>query len=212
MERVDAPPATRTRAKPSPAKTAGTASPSAASGRSRPGRGRAEGQGRVIPCSPPAPASRCSTRSCATIRPPPARCAPASRFRAPRPPPRSCALNADEAALRDLRFAVGDPLGPAANLLSLWRDLAGRPPSLDPGRISDAAARLDLALLDPISFSVEPEGLRRGGRSGLGGRESRRRWPSPPSRTPQRPNPKSWRSGHSTWSSPSGCAGRGPCR
>ena len=60
-------------------------------------------------------------------------------------------LNADEAALRDLRFAVGDPLGPAANLLSLWRDLAGRPPSLDPGRIRDAAARLDLA--------VDPNGL-----------------------------------------------------
>ena len=60
-------------------------------------------------------------------------------------------LNADEAALRDLRFAVGDPLGPAANLLSLWRDGAGRPPSLDPGRISDAAARLDLA--------VDPNGL-----------------------------------------------------
>ena len=35
-------------------------------------------------------------------------------------------LNADEAALRDLRFAVGDALGPAANLLSLWRD-ARRP-------------------------------------------------------------------------------------
>jgi hypothetical protein len=39
-------------------------------------------------------------------------------------------LNADGDALRDLRFAVGDPLGPAANLLSLWRDGAGRPPSL----------------------------------------------------------------------------------
>ncbi len=41
-------------------------------------------------------------------------------------------LNADEAALRDLRFAVGDALGPAASLLSLWRDLAVRPPGLDP--------------------------------------------------------------------------------
>ena len=60
-------------------------------------------------------------------------------------------VNTDEAALRDLRFAVGDPLGPAANLLSLWRDLAGRPPSLDPGRIRDVAARLDLA--------VDPSGL-----------------------------------------------------
>jgi Protein of unknown function (DUF1403) len=54
-------------------------------------------------------------------------------------------LNADEAALRDLRFAVRDPLGPAANLLSLWRDGAGRPPGFDPGRIRDVAARLDLA-------------------------------------------------------------------
>jgi Protein of unknown function (DUF1403) len=60
-------------------------------------------------------------------------------------------VNADEAALRDLSFAAGDPLGPAANLLSLWRDLASRPPSLDPGRIHDAAARLDLA--------VDPNGL-----------------------------------------------------
>ena len=31
----------------------------------------------------------------------------------------------------------------------LWRDLAGRPPSLDPGRLAAAAARLDLALPDP---------------------------------------------------------------
>ena len=60
-------------------------------------------------------------------------------------------LNADAAALRDLRFAVGDPFGPAANLLSLWRDGAGRAPSLDPSRIFEAAARLDLA--------VDPNGL-----------------------------------------------------
>jgi Protein of unknown function (DUF1403) len=60
-------------------------------------------------------------------------------------------LNADAAALRDLRFAVGDPLGPAATLVSLWHDGAGRPPSLDPSRIFDAAARLDLA--------VDPNGL-----------------------------------------------------
>jgi hypothetical protein len=63
-------------------------------------------------------------------------------------------LNTDAAALRDLRFAVGDPLGPAANLLSLWRDGAERPPSLDPSRIFDAAARLDLA--------VDPNGLAAG--------------------------------------------------
>ena len=59
--------------------------------RSRPGRGRAEGQGRAIPCSPPAPGSRFSTPSCAPTRPPPERCALASRFRAPPPPPKSCA-------------------------------------------------------------------------------------------------------------------------
>ena len=60
-------------------------------------------------------------------------------------------LTADAAALRDLRFAVGDELAAAAKLLRLWRDLASRPPSLDPGRILDAAARLDLA--------VDPNGL-----------------------------------------------------
>ena len=53
-------------------------------------------------------------------------------------------LNADEAALRDLRFAVGDELGPAAKLLRLWRGLASRPPGLDPGRIREATAQLDL--------------------------------------------------------------------
>jgi Protein of unknown function (DUF1403) len=58
-------------------------------------------------------------------------------------------LNADEGALRDLRFAVGDELAPATKLLRLWRELAHRPPSLDAGRLADAAARLDLALPDP---------------------------------------------------------------
>jgi Protein of unknown function (DUF1403) len=52
-------------------------------------------------------------------------------------------LNTHEGALRDLRFAVGDA-GPAARLLQLWRDLAGRPPSLDPDRIRDATTALDL--------------------------------------------------------------------
>jgi hypothetical protein len=58
-------------------------------------------------------------------------------------------LNADEGALRDLRFAVGDDPGPAAKLLRLWRDLSGRPPSLDPSRLAAAAARLELTLPDP---------------------------------------------------------------
>jgi hypothetical protein len=60
-------------------------------------------------------------------------------------------VNGDEGALRDLRFAVGDNLSPAAKLLRVWRDLADRPPSLDPGRLAAAAARLDLA--------VDPNGL-----------------------------------------------------
>ena len=51
--------------------------------------------------------------------------------------------------MRDLRFAVGEELGPAAKLLRLWRDLAAQPPSLDPSRLAAAAARLDLALPDP---------------------------------------------------------------
>jgi hypothetical protein len=58
-------------------------------------------------------------------------------------------LSADEASLRDLRFAVGDEPGSAAKLLRLWRDLAARPPSLDPSRLAAAAALLDLALPDP---------------------------------------------------------------
>jgi hypothetical protein len=53
-------------------------------------------------------------------------------------------LNADEGALRDLRFAVIDEPPPAAKLLRLWRELNARPSALDPGRIGDAAAALDL--------------------------------------------------------------------
>jgi Protein of unknown function (DUF1403) len=58
-------------------------------------------------------------------------------------------VNADEGALRDLRFAMDDDPGPAARLLRLWRELASRPPpSLDPGRLAAAAGLLDLALPD----------------------------------------------------------------
>jgi hypothetical protein len=115
-------------------------------------------------------------------------------------------VNTDEGALRDLRFAVGDPLGPAANLLSLWRDLAGRPPSLDPDRIGDAAARLDLGLANTTALT---ESLLAHSRQGIRFLPPPRPPPpcSPTSRTLQRPYPKSWRSGHSTWSSPSGSAG-----
>jgi hypothetical protein len=52
-------------------------------------------------------------------------------------------LNADASALRDLRFAAtAEPL-PAAKLLQLWRDLAGRPPGLDARRLGVAAGFLD---------------------------------------------------------------------
>ena len=61
------------------------------------------------------------------------------------------APNADQGALRDLRFAVGEEPGPAAKLLRLWRTLADRPSVLDPKRIAAEAARLDLA--------VDPNGL-----------------------------------------------------
>ncbi len=44
-------------------------------------------------------------------------------------------LNADAAALRDLRFTATAEPPPAAKLLELWRDLAGRPPGLDARRL-----------------------------------------------------------------------------
>jgi Protein of unknown function (DUF1403) len=53
-------------------------------------------------------------------------------------------LNADQGALRDLRFAVTGEPPPAAKLLRLWRELAARPPGLDPGRLDAAATVLDL--------------------------------------------------------------------
>ena len=118
-------------------------------------------------------------------------------------------LNADEAALRDLRFAVGDPLGPAANLCRCGATApAGRPASTQAGFV-DAAARLDLAV-GPERPRSEPEGLRRGGRSGFGGRKGRRPGVLRPPGRPSRPKPKFWRFGCSTSSSPFGCAGRGP--
>ena len=180
--------------------------------RSRPGRGRAEGQGRAIRCLPPAPGSLCSTPFCAPTRPPPGRCAPAWRCRAPRPRAKILRVNADEAALRDLRFAVGDPLGPAANLLSLWRDLrrpaaqprprpdrrrggAARPGCADPNGLA-ASLKACAGQGDPVSAAAKAAAagvLRLPGRPG-----GRSRNPRP--------------LGRSTRHSPSGCAGRGPCR
>ena len=53
-------------------------------------------------------------------------------------------LNADVAALRDLRFTVAAEPLPVAKLLQLWRELASRPPSLDARRLAIAAGLLDL--------------------------------------------------------------------
>ena len=126
------------------------------------GAGERTGQGRAIRCSPPAPASLCSTRF--LRRDPPAAGALRSRLalQSAAASAKILRLNADEGALRDLRFAVGDELGPAAKLLALWRDLAGRPPSLDPGRLADAAARLDLASPDPNGLADSLQDLRQG--------------------------------------------------
>jgi hypothetical protein len=58
-------------------------------------------------------------------------------------------LNADEGALRDLRFAIGEDASPAARLLRLWRDLAGRSSAFHADRLATVAALLDLAPPDP---------------------------------------------------------------
>ena len=63
---------------------------------------------------------------------------------------------------------------------------AGRPASTPTGS-PPRRRRLDLALPDPNGPRIQPEGLRRGGRSGFG----RRVRPSPSSRTLRRPTPKS---------------------
>ena len=151
-DRADAPPAPPARAKTSPAKTAERQAfppapiPAWARASGRAGQGEPlffAGAGLALldaylRCDPPSAGalrSRLALKSAA---------ASAKILR----------LNADEAALRDLRFAVGDPLGPAAKLLGLWRDLASRPPSLDSDRPAAAAARLDLALPDPNGLAA----------------------------------------------------------
>jgi hypothetical protein len=72
-------------------------------------------------------------------------------------------LNADVAGLRDLRFAVGDALGPAAKLLKLWRELAARPPSLEGRRLAIAAGLLDLPVANADALA---ESLRERSRAG----------------------------------------------
>ena len=100
-------------------------------------------------------------------------------------------LNADEGALRDLRFAVGDDArarGEAAVAVARPRRPAAQP-RRRPARRRGGAARPGSA--GPERPRIQPEGLRRGGRSGLRGGARPPLWPSPPSRTPQPPKPKS---------------------
>ena len=177
--------------------------------RSRPGRGRAEGQGRAIRCSSPAPGSPCSTPSCAPIRPPPGRCAPASRFRAPRPPPRSSASTPTKARCATCA-SPSATLGPAAKLLQAVAR-SRRPaaqPRPRPDRRRGGAARPGPCR--PERPRGQPEGLRRGGRSGLSGRQGRRpgvlRLPGRPSGRSRNPRPLGVR----PRPSPSGCAGPRP--
>jgi Protein of unknown function (DUF1403) len=72
-------------------------------------------------------------------------------------------LNADAAALRDLRFAVAAEPLPAAKLLKLWRDLAGRPPSLEGRRLAIAVGLLDLPVANADALA---ESLREQSRAG----------------------------------------------
>jgi hypothetical protein len=65
-------------------------------------------------------------------------------------------LNADAAALRDLRFTATAEPPPAANLLELWRDLTGRPPSFDARRLANAARLLacPVAVADTLAETL----------------------------------------------------------
>ncbi len=101
--------------------------------RSRLGRGRAEGQGRAIPCLPPAPGSLCSTPSCAPTRPPQARCAPAWRCRAPRLPPRSCASTPTQPRCATCASPSATIPGPSARLSRFGATVASRPAQPRPG-------------------------------------------------------------------------------
>ena len=133
-ERLPAPPAKRARAKTSHRENPGSGKPFRRRRRSRPGRGRAEGQGRAIPCLPPAPGLRFSTPVCA--RDPPAAGALRARLalQSAAASAKILRLNADEAALRDLRFAVGSRLGPRRSCSRCGATSpAGRPASTRAG-------------------------------------------------------------------------------
>ncbi len=123
--------------------------------RAVPAWARASGRaGRAIPCSSPAPASRCSTPICAATRPPPGRCAPAWRFRAPRPPPRSCASTPTKARCATCASPSATTPAPRRSCFSCGATSpAGRPAST-PGRLAAAAARARPGLPDPNGLAA----------------------------------------------------------
>ena len=96
-------------------------------------------------------------------------------------------LNADEGALRDLRFAVGRRT--RARREAACRcgatSPAGRPASTRAGSLA-AAAALDLALPDPNGLASSLKACAGEGDPVSAAAQGRRLWRSPPSRTPQR--------------------------
>jgi hypothetical protein len=102
--------------------------------RSPPGRGPAEGQGRAVICLLPAPGSRFSTPACAPIRPPPGRCAPAWRCRAPRLAPKSCASTPTQPRCATCASPLATRSGPRRTFYRYGAiSSAGRPASTPAG-------------------------------------------------------------------------------
>ena len=157
-----------------------------------PGLGAGGGRaGRAIPCLPPAPASRCSTRY--LRRDPPCRRGAALRAwrcRAPPPPPDSPPQRRRRRAARPpLRHRRRRPCRRAPSALAGPRRPAARP---RPRPARRRCGRLDLAV-DPNGLAASLKGSRRGGRSGFGGRQGRGRGvfrlPGRPSRRSRNPRP-----------------------
>ena len=117
-------------------------------------------------------------------------------------------LNADEGSLRDVRFAVGEELGPAANCCGCGATSPpGRPPRRRPAR--HRGARLDLAV-DPNALAA---GLKacagQGDPVSAAGKTAALAFSFPgcPSGRSRNPRPLAVRPRHSR----AGCAGPGRC-
>jgi hypothetical protein len=101
---------------------------------------------------------------------------------------------------------------PGAKLLSLWRELAGRPPSLDASRILDAPAQLDLAPPDPDSLAGALRDPLKGPDDPVSAAAGAVALAFPAFPTSAPPRRRCSPSGSPTSSSPSACAGPAPCR